>query len=65
MDLEKIFIFFGWFLLCFLACSFTGLLIIGVVLGLCFLLQYNIFIGLGAVIGVASLGMTIVIMKED
>ena len=34
MNLEKIFIFFGWFLLCFL-------------------LQYNIFIGLGAVIGVA------------
>lgn len=65
MDLEKIFIFFGWFLLCFLVCSFIGLLIIGVVLGLCFLLQYNIFIGLGAVIGVASLGMTIVIMKED
>lgn len=65
MDLEKIFIFFDWFLLCFLACSFIGLLIIGVVLGLCFLLQYNIFIGLGAVIGVASLGMTIVIMKED
>ena len=58
MDLEKIFIFFGWFLLCF----FIGLLIIGVVLGL---LQYNIFIGLGVVIGVASLGMTIVIMKED
>ena len=65
MDLEKIFIFFGWFLLCFLASSFIGLLIIGVVLGLCFLLQYNIFIGLGAVIGVVSLGMTIVIMKED
>ena len=65
MDLEKIFIFCGWFLLCFLACSFIGLLIIGVVLGLCFLLQYNIFLGLGAVIGVASLGMTIVIMKED
>ena len=65
MDLEKIFIFFGWFLLCFLVCSFIGLLIIGVVLGLCFLLQYNIFIGLGAVIGVASLGMAIVIMKED
>ena len=49
----------------FFACSFIGLLIIGTVLGLCFLLQYNIFIGLGAVIGVASLGMTIVIMKEN
>ena len=65
MNWEKFFIFIGWFLLCFLACSFIGLLIIGVVLGLCFLLQYNIFIGFGAVIGVASLGMTIVIMKED
>ena len=61
MDLEKIFLFFGWFLLCF----FIGLLIIGVVLGLCFLLQYNIFIGLGVVIGVTSLGIAIVIMKED
>ena len=65
MNWEKFFVFIGWFLLCFLACSFIGLLIIGVVLGLCFLLQYNIIIGLGAVIGVASLGMTIVIMKED
>ena len=65
MNWEKFFTFIGWFLLCFLACSFIGLLIIGVVLGLCFLLQYNIFIGLGSVIGVASLGMTIVIMKED
>ena len=65
MNWEKFFVFIGWFILCFLVCSFIGLLIIGVVLGLCFLLQYNIFIGLGAVIGVASLGMTIVIMKED
>ena len=65
MNLDKFFTFIGWFLLCFLACSFIGLLIIGVVLGLCFLLQYNIFIGLGVVIGIASLGMTIVIMKED
>ena len=65
MNLDKFFTFIGWFILCFLVCSFIGLLIIGVVLGLCFLLQYNIFIGLGAVIGVASLGMTIVIMKED
>ena len=65
MDLEKIFVFFGWFLLCCLICSFIGLLIYGIALGVLFLLQYNIFIGLGAVIGVASLGMTIVIMKED
>ena len=69
MDLEKIFIFFCWFLLCCLACSYIGLLIVGVVLGLYFLLQYNIFMGLGAVIGavigVASLAMAFVIMKED
>ena len=65
MNWEKFFVFVGWFILCFLVCSFVGLLMIGVVLGLCFLLQYNIFIGLGAVIGVVSLGMTIVIMKED
>ena len=61
MNWEKFFVFIGWFLLCFLACSFIGLLIIGIVLGL---LQYNIFIGLGVVIGVVSLGIAIVIMKE-
>ena len=65
MDLEKIFIFFGWFLLCCLVCSFIGLLIAGITLGFLFLLQYNVYIAVGVVIGVASLGMTIVIMKED
>ena len=65
MDLEKIFIFFGWFLFCCLACSFIGLLISGIVLGILFLLQYNVYIAVGAIIGIVSLGMTIVIMKED
>ena len=65
MNLEKIFIFFGWFLLCCLVCSFIGLLIAGITLGFLFLLQYNVYIAVGVVIGVASLGMTIVIMKED
>ena len=58
MNWEKFFTFIGWFLLCFLACSFIGLLIIGVVLGLCFLLQYNIFIGLlfvGVIVGIVLL----------
>ena len=64
MNWEKFFVFVGWFILCFLACSFVGLLIIGVVLGLCFLLQYNIFIGLGVVIGIVALGIAIVIMKD-
>lgn len=64
MDLEKIFVFFGWFILCCLVCSFIGLLIYGIVLGVLFLLQYNIFIGVGAMIGIVALGMTIEIMKE-
>ena len=65
MDLEKIFIFFGWFLLCCLVCSFYGLLIVGTVLGVLFLLQYNVYIAVGAVIGIVALCMTIEIMKED
>ena len=64
MDLEKIFVFFGWFILCCLVCSFIGLLIYGIVFGVLFLLQYNIFIGVGAMIGIVALGMTIEIMKE-
>ena len=64
MDLEKIFRFFGWFLLCCLVCSFIGLLISGIVLGVLFLLQYNVYIAVGAIIGIVALGMTIDIMKE-
>ena len=65
MNLDKFFIFIGWFILCFLACSFIGLLIAGITLGFLFLLQYNVYIAVGVVIGVASLGIAIVIMKED
>ena len=64
MNWEKFFIFVGWFLLCCLVCSFIGLLIAGIALGFLFLLQYNVYIAVGVVIGVASLGMAIVIMKE-
>ena len=65
MDLEKIFIFFGWFLLCFLACSFIGLLIIGAIVGILLLLEFNVYVAAGVIIGIIALGMTIDIMKED
>ena len=65
MNLEKIFIFFGWFLLCCLVCGFIGLLIAGITLGFLFLLQYNVYIAVGVVIGIVALSMTIEIMKED
>ena len=65
MDLEKIFIFFGWFLLCFLACSFIGLLFIGIIVGILLLLEFNIYVAAGIIIGIIALCMTIEIMKED
>ena len=65
MNLEKIFMFFGWFLLCCLVCSFIGLLIAGITLGFLFLLQYNVYIAVGVVIGIVALSMAIEIMKED
>ena len=68
MDLEKIFIFFGWFLLCFLACSFVGLLfigVIGVIVGVLLLLEFNVYVAAGIIIGIIALCMTIDIMKED
>ena len=65
MDLEKIFIFFGWFLLCFLACSFIGLLMIGIIVGILLLLEFNVYVAAGIIIGVIALCMTIDIMKED
>ena len=65
MDLEKIFIFFGWFLLCFLACSFVGLLFIGVIVGILLLLEFNVYVAAGIIIGIIALWMTIEIMKED
>ena len=65
MDLEKIFIFFGWFLLCFLACSFIGLLMIGIIVGILLLLEFNVYVAVGIIIGIIALCMTIEIMKED
>ena len=65
MNLEKIFIFFGWFLLCFLACSFIGLLFVGVIVGIVLLLEFNVYVAVGIIIGIIALCMTIDIMKED
>ena len=67
MDLEKIFIFFGWFLLCFLACSFVGLLfigVIGIIVGILLLLEFNVYVAAEIIIGIIALCMTIDIMKE-
>ena len=65
MNLEKIFIFFGWFLLCFLVCSFVGLLFIGIIVGILLLLEFNVYVAAGIIIGIIALCMTIEIMKED
>ena len=65
MDLEKIFIFFGWFILCFLVCSSIGLLIIGAIVGILLLLEFNVYVAAGIIIGIIALCMTIDIMKED
>ena len=65
MNLEKIFMFFGWFLLCFLACSLIGLLFIGIIVGILLLLEFNVYVAAGIIIGIIALCMTIEIMKED
>ena len=65
MDLNKIFILFGWFLLCFLACSLIGLLFIGIIVGILLLLEFNVYVAVGIIIGIIALCMTINIMKED
>ena len=65
MDWERIFIFFGWFLLCLLACSLIGLLFIGSIVGIVLLIDFNIYVAAGVIIGIIALGMTIDIMKED
>ena len=65
MNLEKIFIFFGWFLLCFLACGLIGLLFIGIIVGILLLLEFNVYVAVGIIIGIIALCMTIDIMKED
>ena len=65
MNLDKFFTFIGWFLLCFLACSFIGLLMIGIIVGILLLLEFNVYVAVGIIIGIIALCMTIDIMKED
>ena len=65
MNLDKFFIFIGWFLLCFLACSFIGLLMIGIIVGILLLLEFNVYVAAGIIIGIIALCMMIDIMKED
>ena len=64
MNWEKFFIFIGWFILCFLACSFVGVLFIGVIVGFLLLLEFNAHVAAGIIIGIIALWMTIEIMKE-
>ena len=65
MNLDKFFTFIGWFILCFLACSFIGLLFVSVIVGIVLLIDFNIYVAAGVIIGIIALGMTIEIMKED
>ena len=65
MNWEKFFIFIGWFILCFLACSFIGLLFVGVIVGIVLLREFDVYVAAGIIIGVIALCMTIDIMKED
>ena len=65
MNLDKFFIFIGWFILCFLACGFVGLLMIGTIVGILLLLEFNVYVAVGIIIGIIALCMTIDIMKED
>ena len=65
MNLDKFFTFIGWFILCFLACSFVGLLFVGAIVGIVLLIDFNIYVAAGVIIGIIALGMTIDIMKED
>ena len=65
MNWERFFIFIGWFILCFLACGFVGLLMIGTIVGILLLLEFNVYVAAGIIIGIIALYMTIVIMKED
>lgn len=65
MNWEKFFVFVGWFILCFLACSLIGLLFIGSIVGILLLLELNVYVAVGIIIGIVALWMTIEIMKED
>ena len=65
MNLDKFFTFIGWFLLCFLVCSFFFFLFIGVIVRVLLLLEFNVYVAVGIIIGIIALWMTINIMKED
>ena len=65
MNWERFFIFIGWFILCFLVCGFVGLLMIGTIVGILLLLEFNVYVAVGIIIGIVALCMTIDIMKED
>ena len=65
MNWDKFFTFIGWFIFCFLACSFVGVLFIGVIVGILLLLEFNVYVAAGIIIGIIALWMTIYIMKED
>ena len=65
MNWERFFIFIGWFILCFLACGFVGALMIGTIVGILLLLEFNVYVAVGIIIGIIALCMTIDIMKED
>ena len=65
MNWDKFFTFIGWFLLCFLGCRLIGLLFIGIIVGILLLLEFNVYVAVGIIIGIIALCMTIEIMKED
>lgn len=65
MNWDRIFEFIMWFILCCMACCFIGLLFIGSIVGILLLLQFNVYVAAGIIIGIIALYMTINIMKED
>ena len=44
---------------------FIGLLMIGIIVGILLLLEFNVYVAAGIIIGIIALCMTIDIMKED
>ena len=54
MNWERFFIFIGWFILCFLACGFVGLLMIGTIVGILLLLEFNVYVAAGIIIGIIA-----------
>ena len=65
MNFYNFFTFIGFFFFFFFACSFIGLLFVGVIVGIVLLIDFNIYVAAGVIIGIIALGMTIDIMKED